>query len=124
MDLLLPFYDELTSNDSEIKTSGLKKLKNYVEQSLSLSSQEELKQLMGEISNWILNNIKSPKLSDQYFAVMSIDSLYRCCDQDTILQYANYIKPVIDNHYSESGVDDMLRFSCQVYLHSFIIDLW
>lgn len=114
MNLLLPFYDELTSNDSEIRTSGLKKLKNYVEQSLSLSSPEEQKQLMCDISNWILNNIKSTNSSDQYFAVKCIDELYRCCDQDTILQYANYIKPVIDNHYSESEIDDMLRFSCHV----------
>lgn len=111
----LPYCNELINNDIAVKKSGLKKLKSHLEQLLSTGTREECKNLLKDISDWILINIHSQNLPDNFFSVDIINQLYIICDQSTITQWANYIKSLINKHNSEGDHDELLIASCNTY---------
>lgn len=112
---------ELINSDNETRISSIKKLRINIENSLNNLNSEDCNKLKIIISNELLLLVQSNDYYSNITALDIINNILELFDNFTALQYANYVKTIINRHNEFEGYH-IIEECCNVLIILIKID--
>lgn len=112
---------ELINSDNETRISSIKKLRINIENSLNNLNSEDCNKLKINISNELLLLVQSNDYYSNITALDIINNILELFDNFTALQYANYVKTIINRHNEFEGYH-IIEECCNVLIILIKID--